>query len=153
MIDITDKATRSRIMAAIRSKDTKPEKVLRKALHAKGFRYRLNAKGFPGSPDLLFPKFGAAVFVHGCFWHRHESCRRISTPSTRRDYWQDKFAKNVARDRTVVDELADSNWRVAIVWECALIKRDYVGVAADLVAGWLRSDEQSLEIGEEHVSS
>ena len=146
MADIVDKATRSRIMAAIRSKDTKPELVLRRALHARGLRYRLNAKGVPGRPDLLFPRFKAAVFVHGCFWHRHEGCRLASNPASRKKYWQAKFAANVVRDRTVQDELIDLGWRVATVWECALKKPDQVSMAADRVSDWLKSKEETLEI-------
>ena len=133
-------------MASIKSEDTKPEMALRRALHARGLRYRPNAKGVPGRPDLLFPKFKAAVFVHGCFWHRHEGCRLASTPATRKKYWTAKFASNVVRDRTVLDELIDLGWRVATVWECTLEKPELVSATADRVFDWLKSDEETLEI-------
>ena len=138
-------------MAAIRSKDTKPERVLRKALHARGFRYRLNVKDITGKPDLVFPKYGAVVFVHGCFWHRHEGCRHATNPASNEKYWQDKFAANMVRDRTVAEALADIDWRVATVWECALRKAAHIEVTADTVAKWLRSNEKNLEIGEENL--
>ena len=96
MADIVDKKTRSRMMAGIKGKNTKPELVLRRALHARGFRFRLHGKEFPGRPDLVFPKHGAVIFVHGCFWHRHSNCRYATNPSTRMEFWQGKFDANVA---------------------------------------------------------
>lgn len=147
MTDIVNKETRSRMMAGIRGKDTKPEMALRRALHARGLRYRLHVKGIPGRPDLLFPKFKAAVFVHGCFWHRHDGCRYTTTPATRTEFWQSKFADNVARDASVCEALTGAGWRVATVWECALRKPDQVDAAAELLAKWLVSDGQNCEIG------
>ncbi|NGO62444.1 DNA mismatch endonuclease Vsr [Rhizobium daejeonense] len=147
MMDIVDRQTRSRMMAGIRGKDTKPELALRRALHARGFRYRLHAKHVPGRPDLVFPKHHAVVFVHGCFWHRHNGCRYTSTPSTRPEFWQAKFEANVARDATVRAALLESGWRVATVWECALRKPDKVTVSAELLSAWLMSNETTIEIG------
>lgn len=152
MTDIVNKETRSRMMAGIRGKDTKPEMVLRRALHARGLRYRLHVKGIPGRPDLLFPKFKAAVFVHGCFWHRHDGCRYTTTPATRAEFWQSKFAANVARDTSVGDALAEAGWRVAIVWECALRKPDQVEAAVEVLARWLFSDVRRCEIGNVETS-
>lgn len=149
--DIVNKETRSRMMAGIRGKDTKPEMALRRALHARGFRYRLHAKQAPGRPDLLFPKFGSAVFVHGCFWHRHDGCRYATTPATRPEFWKTKFATNVTRDRAVHDELLHAGWRVATVWECALRKPDQVAVTAELLAAWLLTHVMQIEIGEEQI--
>ncbi len=120
MADIVDKATRSRMMSNIRAKNTKPEIVLRRALHAKGIRFRLHAK-LPGTPDLAFRRFGAVCFVHGCFWHRHSLCPQTTTPATRPDFWQAKFDANVERDRLCRRRLLEAGWRVAIVWECALV--------------------------------
>ena len=120
MVDVKSSQDRSRNMAAIRGSDTKPELRLRRALHACGFRYRLHAGNVPGRPDLLLPRYRAAIFVHGCFWHRHPGCRYSTTPSTRRDFWKAKFDENVRRDARVVAELAGGGWRVAIVWECGL---------------------------------
>lgn len=147
MADIVDKQTRSRMMAGIKGKDTKPELVLRRALHARGFRYRLHSKTVPGRPDLVFPKHHAIVFVHGCFWHRHEGCRYTTTPSTRPEFWQAKFDANVTRDRSVHDQLLDAGWRVATVWECALRRSEETALAANLLAAWLRSSAAEIQIG------
>ncbi len=147
MTDIVDRETRSRIMSAIRAKDTGPERALRHALHARGLRYGLHGKGLRGRPDLVFRRFGAVVFVHGCFWHRHADCRHASTPATRPEYWQAKFDANVKRDRAVRAELAAAGWRVATVWACALGTPAGVAASADLVEAWLRSDAPLLEFG------
>lgn len=151
MTDIVDRQTRSRMMAGIKGKDTKPELVLRRALHARGFRYRLHSKNVPGRPDLVFQKHHAIVFVHGCFWHRHEGCRYTTTPSTRPEFWQTKFDANVARDRSVHDQLLDAGWRVATVWECALRRPEETALAANLLAAWLRSSAAEIQIGNADV--
>jgi len=150
MTDIVDQTTRSRMMAGIRSKDTKPELVLRRALHARGFRYRLHSRAIKGMPDLVLPKFRAVILVHGCFWHRHFDCRYATTPSTRPDFWQGKFAANVARDTAVRATLLDTGWRVATIWGCALRKPPEVEATANLLAEWLVADsmEMEIEIGE-----
>ena len=151
MTDIVDKQTRSRMMAGIKGKDTKPELVLRRALHARGFRYRLHSKNVPGRPDLVFPKHHAIVFVHGCFWHRHEGCRYTTTPSTRPEFWQAKFDANVIRDAAIRDELIEAGWRVATVWECSLRKTDQLAATVGLLRTWLLSDNGQLEIGEKDI--
>lgn len=148
MTDIVDKQTRSRMMAGIRGKDTKPELALRRALHARGFRYRLHSNGVPGRPDLIFPKFRAAVFVHGCFWHRHEGCCYTTIPATRPEFWQAKFETNIARDSAVRTTLLESGWRVATVWECALRKPDKVSATTDRLAAWLLTGTVGMEIGD-----
>ena len=125
-------------MAGIRGKDTQPELNLRRALHALGLRYRLHAKDLPGSPDLVFPQYRAAVFVHGCFWHRHEGCKYATLPATRSEFWQAKFDKNVARDKRDGDALVGSGWRVAIAWECDL-KPAKIAESANRIAEWLRA--------------
>lgn len=117
LTDTVDRSTRSRMMAGIKGTNTRPERELRKALHAGGFRYRLHTKDIPGRPDIAFPKFRALVFVHGCFWHRHQGCRYTTTPATRTEFWQQKFATNVARDQRVHDHLIEAGWRVATVWD------------------------------------
>ncbi len=119
MTDKVDSQTRSRMMAGIRGKNTKPELALRLALHALGFRYRLHAKGIHGKPDIMMPKFRAVVFVHGCFWHRHENCRYATIPSTRPEFWTAKLDRNVARDSEVRSALLKSGWRVATVCACS----------------------------------
>ena len=146
MIDIVDKKTRSRIMSGIRGKNTRPEMVLRRALHARGLRYRVHVKEIPGRPDIVLPKYRAVVFVQGCFWHRHKGCRFATTPATRSDFWQAKFAANVERDRVVREALSSLGWRMAIVWECALRKSHQTEVAADQVYYWLRTDNKFLEL-------
>ncbi len=119
MVDTVDKATRSRMMAGIRGKDTKPEKAIRSALHSAGFRYRVHVAGLPGKPDIVFPKYKAVIFVHGCFWHRHADCWWSTTPSSNAAFWAEKFAQNVARDNRNTVDLKKMGWRVAIVRECA----------------------------------
>lgn len=148
MADIVDKQTRSRMMAGIRGKNTKPELALRRALHARGLRFRLHSKKIVGRPDIIFPKYRAVVFVHGCFWHRHEGCRYMSTPSTRPEFWKKKFESNVSRDTEVRSKLLQLGWRVAIVWECGLRKAEQLEKAADLVSAWLTSSAREIEIGE-----
>lgn len=120
MTDVMDRQTRSRVMARIRGRDTKPELLLRRALHARGFRFRLNQRKLPGSPDIVLTKWRTAVFVHGCFWHRHQGCHKATTPSTNIEFWSAKFSANTARDQRALDALAALGWRSAVVWECAL---------------------------------
>ncbi len=123
---MTDKLTpeeRSWLMARVRSKDTKPEWILRSALHRLGFRYRLRRKDLPGKPDLVFPKYRAAVFVNGCFWHRHEGCSQATTPKSNVEFWERKFRGNVERDARNHRALRENGWRVVVVWECELYAR------------------------------
>lgn len=105
-------------MRSVRGKNTTPEMKVRSALHRAGYRFRLHRKDLPGRPDVVLPGYKAVVFVHGCFWHRHPGCRAASSPSTRSAFWQDKFARNVARDRLVIGALENAGWRVHVVWEC-----------------------------------
>lgn len=121
-MDVVDSAARSRMMAGIRSKDTKPELTVRKYLHARGFRYRLHTRQLPGSPDLVLPKYRVAVFVHGCFWHRHHDCRYTTMPTSNADKWDLKFRQNIERDARTKTALEASGWRVIVVWECELRK-------------------------------
>lgn len=109
---------RSALMARIKPKDTKPEKVVRRILHAMGYRFRLHSKDLPGRPDIVFKSRKKVVFVHGCFWHRHPDCPRTTTPKTRMEFWMSKFIANQKRDRRAQDELKKLGWRYLIVWEC-----------------------------------
>lgn len=109
---------RSRLMSRIGPRDTKPEMIVRRLLHAAGYRYRLHVKDLPGSPDIVFPSRRAVVFAHGCFWHRHEGCRKATTPKTRTEFWEKKFAANKARDARQIAELERAGWRTLVVWEC-----------------------------------
>lgn len=118
-MDVVDRATRSRMMSGIRGRDTKPEKLVRSFLHRAGLRFRLHAP-LPGKPDLVFPKHHAVVFVHGCFWHRHDGCRYATMPSSNAEFWQAKFDANVARDSRVARQLRKEGWRVFVLWECRL---------------------------------
>lgn len=111
---------RSAQMRLIRAKDTKPELAVRRALFALGYRYRLHAAKLPGKPDLVFPGRRKAIFIHGCFWHRHSGCKKTRTPKTRLEYWQPKFAANVARDERNQAALRAEGWRFMVVWECEL---------------------------------
>ncbi|MBW0145780.1 very short patch repair endonuclease [Sphingomicrobium clamense] len=147
MADIVDKEKRSLMMAGIGGKDTKPEIKLRKGLWALGFRYRKNVKTLPGTPDLVLRKYNAAIFVHGCFWHRHAGCRLTTTPATRTDFWREKFDQNVERDNRVRARLHADGWRNGVVWECALKKASDAETTIAKVATWLNSEDQSFEIG------
>lgn len=120
MVDIVSEAVRSRMMASIRGKNTKPEMTVRRFLHGKGFRYRLHVRSLPGCPDLVLPKYRVAIFVHGCFWHQHVGCRYAAIPDNNYEKWQLKFAKNIERDKRNVDQLVADGWRVVIVWECSV---------------------------------
>ncbi len=152
MADIVDKATRSRMMAGIKGRNTKPELALRRALHARGYRYRLHAKNVTGRPDIVLARYRAVVFVHGCFWHRHEGCRYATTPATHPEFWQAKFSANVARDIAVRKSLLESGWRVATVWECALRKPEQVEAVAEVLSGWLRHGTDRIELGTREIS-
>lgn len=148
MADVVSAEVRSRMMSGIRGKNTKPELLIRKGLHAAGFRYRLHSARLPGKPDLVFPKYQAVIFIHGCFWHGH-GCHLFRMPSSNTAFWQEKIAGNIARDRLAVERLEQSGWRIATVWECALkgkTRRKTDGVIAD-IAGWLAGGAAKLEIG------
>lgn len=138
-------------MAAIRGKDTGPEKLLRSAIFARGLRFRIHVRELPGSPDLVFPKFKAAVFVHGCFWHRHAGCRFTAMPKSNADFWVNKFSANQQRDIDARKRLHDLGWRVGVVWECAI--RRSPDAAAAALATWLLADESpDTDIGEDMLT-
>ena len=105
-------------MAAIKSKNTKPEIVVRKMLYALGYRFRLHRKDLPGSPDIVLPKYKTVIFVHGCFWHRHENCKYASTPKTRKEFWNKKFTTNIERDIRIQEKIKNIDWRSVVIWEC-----------------------------------
>lgn len=109
---------RSRIMRSVRQTKTKPEMVVRRKLHALGYRFRTNVRGLPGSPDIVFTARYKAIFVHGCFWHRHTGCRFASNPKTQVDFWQEKFSRNVERDARKVAEIEANGWQTLTIWEC-----------------------------------
>ena len=109
---------RSRNMSAIKSKNTKPEIKVRKILHSMGYRFRLHSKDLPGSPDIVLPKYKTVIFVHGCFWHRHDSCKYASTPKTRKEFWNKKFTENKKRDSEIQEKIKILDWRSVVIWEC-----------------------------------
>ena len=121
-VDIVDQATRSRMMATVRSANTQPELLVRKFLHAHGYRFRLHQRALPGTPDIVLPKIRTCIFVHGCFWHHHSGCRYATMPKTRIEFWNEKLRRNVARDIQSVQALEFLGWRVLIIWECQLKK-------------------------------
>lgn len=115
MVDVVDQATRSRMMAGIRGKNTRPEMLVRHFLHSHGFRYRLHAASLPGRPDIVLPKWRTAIFVHGCFWHRHRGCRLTTIPASNAERWQEKFDENITRDRRDTSALVSAAWTVIVL--------------------------------------
>ena len=118
--NLISEKTRSEMMRSVRSKDTKPELLIRRQLHRLGYRYGLHDKRLPGSPDLVFTKRHKVIFVHGCFWHQHCECRHGHAPKSRLEYWTPKLQRNVERDRTAVEQLDQMGWSALVVWECEL---------------------------------
>lgn len=135
---------RSRMMAAIKSRDTKPELIVRQHLHRLGLRFRLAPRHLPGKPDLVLPRHRVAIFVHGCFWHSHAGCRFATVPATRTEFWTEKLASNRTRDGIKEANLRAAGWRVAVVWECAL-KSDRDTALKRLVS-FIRSEKDAAEI-------
>lgn len=126
MADVVTTSVRSRMMSGIRGKDTQPELIVRKFLHAKGLRYRLHVKNLPGKPDIVLPKYKTVVFVHGCFWHQHTNCKYAAKPNTRPDFWEKKLSENVARDQYQMAALQGLGWQVIVVWECEISRLGYL---------------------------
>ena len=147
MTDVVDKQTRSRMMSGIRGKNTKPELLIRRGLHRRGFRFRLHARDIPGKPDIVLPKYKAIILIHGCFWHGHD-CHLFKWPSTRPDFWREKIGGNAARDRKYQVKYYDQDWRVLTVWECSLKGLHAIGIDAVLDAAvmWLDSDSAAATI-------
>lgn len=146
-MDTVDKETRSRIMSKVGQKNTTPETLLRRSLHKAGLRYRLYDKKLPGTPDLVFPRFRAVIFVHGCFWHSH-GCYRSTVPKSRRKFWEQKFHTNLARDKRNITWLQAHKWRVMVVWECALVGRNALpsSEVTQLVYTWLIGAEDFEQV-------
>lgn len=146
MTDIVNKRRRSELMAGIRGQDTAPELAVRRVAHRMGLRFRLHRKNLPGRPDLVFPKHRLVVFVHGCFWHQHKGCHYAYMPKSRTEFWSEKFAQNLARDKRQERALRDLGWQVLVVWECET--RDQEHVEQRLTAFVHRSErDPKLEIG------
>ncbi|WP_266180197.1 very short patch repair endonuclease [Dyella humicola] len=148
MADVVDQVTRSRMMSGIRGKDTKPEWIVRRGLHAMGFRFRLHVRDLPGRPDLVLPRYNAVIFIHGCFWHGH-NCRLFRWPASRPDFWREKIEGNRQRDVRALYDLDSTGWRIAVVWECALrSKGGGMESVIERLAAWLKSDSSSVEFKE-----
>jgi DNA mismatch endonuclease (patch repair protein) len=147
MADIVSSSKRSEMMAGIKSKDTKPEMIIRKELHKKGFRYRLHAKDLPGNPDLFLRKYNAAIFVHGCFWHVH-NCHLFKLSKTRTAFWKKKLEDNKKRDDRNISILLNNNYRVCVIWECAIknINDDAMSKVIDTITVWIQTDNEYLEL-------
>jgi DNA mismatch endonuclease, patch repair protein len=126
-LDTFSPEKRSEIMRRVHSTDTTPEKKVRSLLHGLGFRFRLHRSDLPGKPDIVLPKYRAAIFIHGCFWHRHPGCPRASTPATRREYWLPKFERTEQRDRINQAKLIELGWRVVVIWECEIRDLEHLG--------------------------
>lgn len=131
MTDIFSPEKRSRVMSSIRSRDTGPERVVRSMLHKMGYRFRLHGAALPGKPDIILSRYRTVIFVHGCFWHRHEGCRYAYAPKSRQTFWVNKFASNVRRDRDVSVKLEQLGWHVLTVWECELRSPDQLAQKLD----------------------
>ncbi|WP_113889229.1 very short patch repair endonuclease [Roseiarcus fermentans] len=147
MADSVPPSVRSRMMSGIKAKNTRPEMVLRRGLHAAGFRYRLHVEDLPGKPDLVFPSRRAVIFAHGCFWHGH-NCPLFVWPKTRPDWWRAKIARNREVDASAVRVLTSAGWRIGVVWECSFKgpRRLPIESVIESCADWLRSGANSLEI-------
>ena len=146
-MDVVSKQTRSRMMSGIRGKNTKPELLIRSALHRKGFRFRLHYGQLPGKPDLVFPKYRALVMINGCFWHGHD-CHLFKWPSSRGVFWREKIESNQVRDAKNITEYGERGWRAMIIWECALkgrTRRDSDEVIAE-ISDWLTAGSRNTEI-------
>jgi len=152
-MDTVDKKTRSRIMASVGQRNTGPELRLRRVLHRLGLRYRLHEKKLPGSPDLVFPRFHAVVFVHGGFWHAHEGCKFATKPSTRKQFWEKKFETNKERDRQNYEALKILGWRVLVVWECSIkgLSDEELSKLGLEVVNWFESVESHGEISSNRI--
>ncbi|WP_368923829.1 very short patch repair endonuclease [Brevundimonas vancanneytii] len=127
MVDRLSQAKRSWLMTQVRPKDTKPELIVRRVAHSLGYRFRLHRRDLPGTPDIVFPRLRAIIFVHGCFWHRHPGCKKATTPKTSVEFWTKKFQRNVERDAAVTDRLSQLGWRSLVVWECETARPEQLG--------------------------
>lgn len=133
--ELSSDEVRSKIMRAVPRENTSPERRVRQFLHKNGRRFRLHNKDLPGTPDIVLPRYGAVIFVHGCFWHRHGGCAKATTPRTRQEFWKDKFARNVERDAHNEKALRALGWKVLTVWECEARSEDRLKVKLRSVLG------------------
>lgn len=147
MVDTVDIITRSRIMAGIRAKNTKPEIIIRKGLYARGYRYRIHVKELTGRPDIVFRKYYAVIFVNGCFWHSH-GCHLSKLPKSNTEFWNNKLSRNKQRDKEIIEKLISSGWRVCLILECSLrgkAKANFESLL-DTIELWLHSSAERLDL-------
>lgn len=142
MADKHSKEVRSYNMSRIRSKDTKPEEIVRKYLFSHGFRYRKNDSRYPGKPDIVLPKYRTVIFVNGCFWHKHEGCKYFVWPKSNPEFWRNKIENNVLRDKDNYAKLAKDGWKIIVIWECEL-KKDFRTKTLDSLAKSIRNVQQN----------
>ena len=149
-MDTLSPAARHINMSYILSKDTKPEKLIRSALHRAGFRYRICDKRYPGKPDLIFPRYYAVIFINGCFWHAHENCQYFVFPKSNQDFWKNKFTRNKERDAEIIKYYQEQCWRICVVWECAIRgkkSKQKIEKVTEQIIQWLEVPEEAfLEI-------
>lgn len=147
MTDVHSKAVRSKNMAAIKGRNTRPEMLVRRALHQAGFRYRLHVASLPGKPDMVFPRYKAVIFVQGCFWHQHQ-CAMFHWPKTRAEWWRQKIRANRSHDEVVQDKLRELGWRVLLIWECAIKGKNKLppGQLVSNISDWLQAGNSFAEL-------
>jgi DNA mismatch endonuclease (patch repair protein) len=146
MTDVVTPQQRSRMMAGIRDKNTKPEILVRRALFAKGLRFRLHRRDLPGKPDIVLPGRRVAIFVHGCFWHQHQGCKYTKMPDSNKLFWKEKLGSNLERDRTNINQLLQNKWRVLIIWECFTRANQDISQLGEELATWVQGTESFTEM-------
>lgn len=153
MIDVVTPEKRSQMMAGIKGRNSRPEMLVRRALFAMGYRFRLHRRDLPGTPDIAMPGRKIAIFVHGCFWHVHRGCKYAKTPSTRTEFWSAKLRGNVDRDQRAIDALAEMGWRVLIVWECSTRDSKTATRLPPILQQWINSDTNFAEISSQSLET
>ena len=137
---------RSRNMSSVRGKNTSIERLVGSRLHKRGLRYRKCVSSLPGRPDIVFPKYKAAIFIHGCFWHGHFACKRSRLPDSNRNFWEKKISATVKRDREKIVQLRNNGWRIVVVWQCCLSNNDSITNTMDILIEWIMHGNDWLEI-------
>ncbi len=147
MMDVVSSKKRSQMMAGIHARNTKPEIAIRRLLHKSGFRFRIHNDELPGKPDIVLKKYRAIIFVHGCFWHRHQ-CHLFKWPKTRAEFWKTKINRNVLNDKKAIRDLHIADWRICVVWECSVkgTKKKSSSHMEKLIKNWLDSNKNMVEI-------
>ena len=146
MTDYLDTAQRSSLMSRVKNRDTEIEIIIRSMLHRRGFRFRKNVSQLPGRPDVVLSRYGAVIFIHGCFWHGHLTCSKGKLPATRVDFWSKKIHTNQKRDQRIQTQLANLGWRIAVIWECAYSNKTRSERSTDILSKWIKSGSLFCEI-------